>query len=446
MRFRTTLTVAAAALALSALLVVDAGCKGKSKNEGAKKTAPAPVKKAPPAKPNKNKTPKVRGRSLDWGTLAKKQPKQGASAKKKVTADAVVKAKAYKPLATLKTIRPTGLRAVYLPSKDKNYDAYRQVFQEERIFDLLADELNKVIKFPRVIDIQMSDCGTANAFYDDKAGRIIMCYELLAYYLELFSPTTKDNDELGTKVIGATLFVFFHELGHALRHQLNIPVTGSEEVAVDELATLLLIAMGDDGIAAAFSGAEWFALEGGKLDKDATELPFWGEHALDQQRFYNITCLIYGSAPKDFDWLVKDKVLPGARADVCPRDYKQKTAAWDTLLKDHFRADADSLQADATTKPPPPRTKPKGGGPPCQVVANHIARLTRQAFRIEISKLSPADQQAEKELFVPQLNNFKQTVTLDCRETWAATIRKCALKTTKLADLDKCGGKAPPSK
>ncbi len=412
-----------------ALACAQPGCKGKS-DKKTKKTAPAPkLTKPTKTKPTKAKAkkPKVRGKSVDWATLAKKQPKAKTPAKGKVSAKTVPKAKHHQPLATLKTIKPTGLRAVYVPSKDKNYDAYRLAFQEERIFDVLAEEFNKVYKLPRVVDIQMTDCGVPNAFYDDESVRIIICYELLAYFLDRFEPTTKNNDDLGTKVIGATLFIFFHELGHALKHQLELPLTGNEEDAVDELATLTLIGMDDIGLSAAFAAAEWFALEGDKLAKNSDELPFWDEHSLEPKRFYNVLCLVYGSDPATFEWMKKDDILPERRAGLCAKDFTAKEKAWNTLLAKHVRPQA------------PASAKPTGGGPPCPVIANHVARLTRQAFRKNIAKISPADQEAEKKLFVPKLNNFKQSVLLDCRDTkWTPAERKCVLKTTKLDDLDAC--------
>ncbi|MET0284227.1 MAG: DUF4344 domain-containing metallopeptidase, partial [Polyangiales bacterium] len=57
------------------------------------------------------------------------------------------------------------------------------------------------------------------------------------------------------------------------------------------------------------------------------------EHSLNQQRFYQILCLVYGSNPRAYQALVSDGVLPASRAQRCPAEYAQKSAAWEQLLE-----------------------------------------------------------------------------------------------------------------
>ena len=75
-------------------------------------------------------------------------------------------------------------------------------------------------------------------------------WELTQLYSELDElfkddyPVEAERDEA---VAGAFIFVFFHELGHALIDVYELPITGREEDAVDQLSTWILTDGTDDG-------------------------------------------------------------------------------------------------------------------------------------------------------------------------------------------------------
>ncbi len=162
-----------------------------------------------------------------------------------------------------------------------------------------------------------------------------MCYELISVVAEDFSELNISEDEWNRATVHATLFVFFHEIGHALIDILNLPVTGKEEDAVDQLATLILIASGDEGEEAALDGAVWFLLRGERTNID--DLAFWGEHSLDAQRFYNIACWVYGQNPKGHADLVTDGDLPQERAVRCADEYRKMSDSWTRLLGPYLK-------------------------------------------------------------------------------------------------------------
>ncbi len=127
----------------------------------------------------------------------------------------------------------------------------------------------------------------------------------------------------------ATTFVFFHELGHALVDAYDLPVTGREEDAVDQLSVLLLADGSEEGEQTVLDAARLLLQQAGaELD----ELAFADEHSLDHQRFYNIICLLYGQNQEKFASLVKDGTLPEARAERCSDEFARADKAWDALL------------------------------------------------------------------------------------------------------------------
>ena len=198
----------------------------------------------------------------------------------------------------------------------------------------IAAEMNKVFILPQDIYLSVNNCGVANAFYDPSAKEIVMCTELVKLFEQGFAKEFEDKEEAAQAVEDSTMFVFFHELGHALIDIYDLPVTGREEDAVDQLATLIVADGSEEGAASVFNGAIAFTvLDDGEL----TESAFWGEHSMGLQRFYNTICMLYGQNPGAHKDMVKDNVLPQARAQRCPSEYQRVEKAWGTLLSPHMK-------------------------------------------------------------------------------------------------------------
>ena len=203
----------------------------------------------------------------------------------------------------------------------------RQVLQE------IANEMNQVFILPQNIYLSINDCGEANAFYNPEAKEIVMCTELVADFEQAFSKKTKDEKKVADAVEDATMFVFFHELGHALIDIYDLPITGKEEDAVDQLSTFIIADGTKEGAASVINGALAFVNE----QEDLKNAPVWDEHSLGIQRFYNIICLLYGQDPNLNKQLVERKALPRERAERCPGEYARMEKAWSTLLSPHIK-------------------------------------------------------------------------------------------------------------
>ena len=61
------------------------------------------------------------------------------------------------------------------------------------------------------------------------------------------------------------------------------------------------------------------------------------EHSLNQQRYFNMVCWVYGSNPDDNEDLLEDWELPEARAEQCPDEYALINRSWSSLLAEHLR-------------------------------------------------------------------------------------------------------------
>ena len=224
-------------------------------------------------------------------------------------------------------------RLVYVPS-DKYVD-YEKWIKSWDHFETHVDWLNQNFKLPNNITILIMECGESNAWYNPVDLQIVFCYELIEEF-NLFQ-----NDQYSGKVsvsridqavMNTVNFVFFHEIGHALIDIHNIPTTGSQEDAVDQFSSYVLMEFSDDPVA------------GQQTVIDATG--FWlyrhfaygiqpgsfaDMHSLDIQRFYNLNCYVYGSDTSN-SFIVDLGYLPIERAQNCPYEYSKIVNSWGFLL------------------------------------------------------------------------------------------------------------------
>ena len=236
---------------------------------------------------------------------------------------------------------PGGFKATYCPVKNEEYAKYQEEMRKEKVIESIADNLNATVSIPKVVTVTYGECGEVNAFYMPDKQVMVICYELVDHFYDIFKPDAKNDEELDDAVSGAIDFVTYHELGHALTHILDLPITGREEDAADQLSTYLLADGTDAGEKSVLDGARWMLLEDEQNDTDIDKLPFWDEHSLDKQRFYNLACWLYGHDTDQYAHLVEDGSLPKARAERCPAEYEQLSKSWERLLKGHLKT-ADS--------------------------------------------------------------------------------------------------------
>jgi hypothetical protein len=219
----------------------------------------------------------------------------------------------------------------YEATDNEDFETIRTVLESTGYFNDLITDLNESLVFPNDINVIFTSCDESNAYYDPENMTITMCYELVSDYLNIFADNIETEEDLSNEVIDASSFTFFHELGHALVDQYNIPITGNEEDAVDNFAAIIMLDAYEDDFGA-LSGMFQFESEAITEQEDTENLAFWDEHSLSSQRFYNTACLIYGSNPEEFSFIVDEEYLPEDRAERCESEYTQKSEAWWTLI------------------------------------------------------------------------------------------------------------------
>jgi hypothetical protein len=209
---------------------------------------------------------------------------------------------------------------------------FRDRLIANRFLDSIAERLNDSLVIPRDLALVTGHCAEPNASYDPPSGRVTLCYELFQSLSHLFA------NQAGAEylVAGTVVFALMHELAHALIDVLDLPVTGREEDAADQLAILLLLEQGAVGDSLAFGAVGWLASNAQSIPPN--DLTLAGEHGLELQRVYNLVCWIYGRDSTRYPELASDEWLPEFRRRRCPSEFARLERSWSTLLAPHRKA------------------------------------------------------------------------------------------------------------
>jgi hypothetical protein len=220
---------------------------------------------------------------------------------------------------------------------------------------------------------------------------------------------------------------------------------------VDQLSTLTLLEGGDEGINAAMSGARWFALQNQHAQRTGKRMPFWDEHSLSGQRFYNVACLIFGSNPRKYNAMVRNGYLPKRRAMRCATEYKNAKTAWETLLKPHMREGAKGTPSPTPSTPTPsptppstpqpqvPKPAPNAGQITCAAVAAKVGQLFVGLARSRLpSNASQAKREALDQELAASLPVLRRTVINECNKKWTQKQRACIMRSKTWAVADRC--------
>ena len=150
----------------------------------------------------------------------------------------------------------------------------------------------------------------------------LFCLMSLASGAQAQDFSKKQRAEIRRFASNNSLFVLYHEIGHLLFHQLEMPVLGREEDAADNMATWTLLSQGTKEANRALSdAAQGWVLSGVAYDSGGEESDYAENHSLDKQRAYQIVCLMVGMDQKSFGPIANEYRIDSDRQDTCQWDY-----------------------------------------------------------------------------------------------------------------------------
>ena len=236
---------------------------------------------------------------------------------------------------------------------ESNLNSYYEYSAKEWITDLeyfetQIDYLNENFKLPHDVEILLTECNVPTAFYDLELKQITVCYELMdstyndfsIYFQTDLQNSNITEDEISTQSLNVIDFIFYHELGHALIDIYDLPVTGLEENAVDQFATMFML-LSDDiegidiivGQDILYDVGTWFIIQTEYYE----QTDYWDVHNLDIQRFYNISCYAYGQDPNYNQYLIDEGWLPTERSENCYFEYELMANSWNSILSKYYK-------------------------------------------------------------------------------------------------------------
>ena len=236
------------------------------------------------------------------------------------------------------------LQAIHVRVRDA--DLLRRLPEVQAIDGMFA--------LPQPLRYETAECGQFGAFYQPLESRVVLCYETLRTLYERGQMLQRGlglGDDYPLRYTRANVrFIVLHETGHALVHLLDLPVTGRQEDAVDQLAAILMLRFAgldetpDEVIDHLRMAANWMLSDStGAYDLAA----YADEHALGEQRYFNLQCLIYGTDPEGFAGMVGAGDLTAGRAGGCARETRLVTRAWLRLLLPHLAPGYEVYEQEA---------------------------------------------------------------------------------------------------
>ena len=241
------------------------------------------------------------------------------------------------------TASPSGGKLVVrLPTTPPTDQNHRLAYQfAATILPSFAENINAELSLPRDVVLTMSDSEELNAYYSADTHSITLNYGLILYgATQVHEGTARGGDSGGDdaaqSATGMLLFVLYHELGHCLIHECDLPVPGREEDDADQVATLFMTRNPTPTTGPMLASAALFFAR--LAETDAANIAWDDAHSIGQQRMYNILGWLYGSDPARMRGLVDNRVLSAERAQDGIEEYRRIKRAWANYLKPYSKS------------------------------------------------------------------------------------------------------------
>ena len=229
-------------------------------------------------------------------------------------------------------LKPNRVKISYVPQSNTAHQHIYEVLQERRVLERMQGYLSP-LRLPKTLFLKTAGCkGESNAWYENEEHTVTVCYEYIDEVLRNAPDvTTAAGVTPQDAIVGPTIEVFFHEIGHAIFDLLKVPILGREEDAADQIASYGMLRLDQDIARQTVAGVAYMYGHEMKSDTPGIE-QFADAHGVSAQRFYNLLCMAYGKDSKMFADLVEKKYLPESRAEGCADEYKQVDFAFRKLI------------------------------------------------------------------------------------------------------------------
>ena len=79
------------------------------------------------------------------------------------------------------------ITVIYTPAETERGQEIQGLMERTQSYEQLTAGLNQVLSLPEPLTLNQAECGMVNAFYAPADRQIVMCYELVDYFLSLYA-------------------------------------------------------------------------------------------------------------------------------------------------------------------------------------------------------------------------------------------------------------------
>ena len=176
---------------------------------------------------------------------------------------------------------------------------------------------------------------------------ILMSVSINSYAIdnEEYELTQDDIDAIYEFATNSSMGIIFHEIGHLIIDEFNVPIFNNEEDVADSFMAWSLIQIPDEYTS--YEDYEFWSEEPHKVIKGISDYYYYltllrrdtseiyglkesefGVHSTDNKRFFNIACFMKGANPEVFNTYITKRGLDYILEDQCDYNYWQMSDAW----------------------------------------------------------------------------------------------------------------------
>ena len=178
---------------------------------------------------------------------------------------------------------------------------------------------------------------------------LIISFTKSTFANEEYELTQNDIDDVYEFATNASMGIIFHEIGHLIVDEFNVPIFNNEEDVADSFMAWSLIQIPDEY--ASYEDYEYYAEEPHKVIKGISDYYYYltllgrdtsevygkdseyAIHSTDNKRFFNIACFMKGSNPEVFNTYITKRGFDYILEDQCDYNYWQMSDAWWDVFK-----------------------------------------------------------------------------------------------------------------
>jgi len=184
---------------------------------------------------------------------------------------------------------------------------------------------------------------------------IFVCVSLPNLRAKEYELNDKDFEDIVVFSAGATVGIIFHEIGHLVIDEFQIPIFNNEEDVADSFMAWYLIHVPEDYLTdedyriasegphrvIKYMSDYFYFLKLLGIDRSNE----YNSHSTDNKRFFNIACFMKGANPEVFDsYITKRDLAYIIENEDCSKNYWSMYEAWWNIFENNWEIDLDKIE------------------------------------------------------------------------------------------------------